>query len=100
MQQQQTAADMPLVSVVIPCFNAGRFIADTVGSVLTQSYSNLELIAADDCSTDDIVAIVEDLARADARVRWPRRESKAGAPAKPRNLAVAAARGEWVAFLD
>lgn len=88
------------VSVIIPCFNAARFVGKTIDSVLAQTYSNFELIVVDDKSTDESAEIVESYARADSRARLIQMPSNAGAPAAPRNAGVAAARGEWVAFLD
>lgn len=88
------------VSVVIPCFNAARFVGRTIESVLAQTYSTFELIVVDDKSTDESVEIVESYARTDCRVRLIRLQKNAGAPAAPRNTGVVAARGDWVAFLD
>lgn len=88
------------VSVIIPCFNAARFVGKTIESVLAQTYSNLELIVVDDKSTDESAAIVESYGQVDARVRLIRMPINAGAPAAPRNAGVVAAQGEWVAFLD
>lgn len=88
------------VSVIIPCFNAARFIAHTIESVLAQTYASFELIVVDDKSTDGSVEIVESYARTDPRVRLIRMPKNAGAPAAPRNTGLAAAHGEWVAFLD
>lgn len=89
-----------LVSVIIPCFNAAAFIADTVNSVLAQTYLNFELIVVDDCSTDDSAEILRALAGTDPRVVLARMTKNTGAPAAPRNVGVRAARGGWVAFLD
>ncbi|MDR6854118.1 teichuronic acid biosynthesis glycosyltransferase TuaG [Variovorax guangxiensis] len=88
------------VSVIIPCFNAARFIAETIESVLAQTYSSFELMVIDDKSTDGSAELVESYARIDPRVRLIRMPKNAGAPAAPRNLGLVAARGEWVAFLD
>ncbi|MBT2300806.1 glycosyltransferase family 2 protein [Variovorax paradoxus] len=88
------------VSIIVPCFNAARFVGKTIESVLAQTCSSFELIVVDDRSTDESVEIVEAYARGDSRVRLIRMPKNAGAPAAPRNAGVAAARGEWVAFLD
>ena len=52
----------PLVSVVMPAYNASRFLRQAVDSVLAQTYANLELIIVDDCSTDDSLQIMQDYA--------------------------------------
>jgi teichuronic acid biosynthesis glycosyltransferase TuaG len=88
------------VSVIIPCFNAARFIAETIDSVMAQTYSSFELMVVDDKSTDGSAELVESYTRTDPRVRLIRMPKNAGAPAAPRNFGVIAARGEWVAFLD
>lgn len=88
------------VSIIVPCFNAARFIGKTIESVLAQTYSSFELIVVDDRSIDRSVEIAEAYARADPRVRLIKMPKNAGAPAVPRNAGISAARGGWVAFLD
>jgi glycosyltransferase involved in cell wall biosynthesis len=88
----------PLVSVVVPAFQAERFVADAVGSVLAQSWPRLEVIVVDDGSTDRTAAIVDRLAVEDPRVR-PLHQANAGLPGA-RNAGLAVARGSYVAFLD
>jgi teichuronic acid biosynthesis glycosyltransferase TuaG len=90
----------PTVSVVMPAYNAAAYIGAAIRSVLAQSHKDWELIVVDDCSTDDSASIVADFARDDDRIRLIRLERNRGAPAGPRNLAIQAARGEWIAFLD
>lgn len=88
----------PLVSVIIPAFNAERFLADAVGSVLRQTWTRVEVIIVDDGSTDRTAEVAERLAAADERVRIVRKEN--GGPSSARNSGVAIARGEFVCFLD
>jgi teichuronic acid biosynthesis glycosyltransferase TuaG len=88
-----------LVSIVTPAYNAERYLADTIESVLAQTYSLWELHVVDDCSRDRTRSVVEAYAARDARVRMIRLSSNSG-PAMARQAAVEAARGRYVAFLD
>lgn len=83
------------VSVVIPSYNAGRFVGEAVESVLRQTLVPLEVIVVDDGSTDDTAAILGAFA---GRINYVR-QSNSGVSAA-RNRGVAAATQEWVAFLD
>lgn len=86
-----------LVSIVMPSWNTGRFIAESIQSVLNQTYTNWELLIVDDCSTDntdDVVASFQD-----ERIRYFHNAKNSGA-ALTRNRAMQEARGEWIAFLD
>jgi succinoglycan biosynthesis protein ExoO len=87
----------PLISVVIPCYNASRFLRTAIESVLDQSLENVEIIVVDDASTDDSVAVVTSVP--DSRIRLLRNETNLGA-ARSRNRALDAAEGEWIALLD
>ncbi|WP_127792773.1 glycosyltransferase family A protein [Agromyces sp. LHK192] len=87
---------MTYVSVILPTYNRARLIERAIGSVLSQTHRELELIVVDDGSTDDTAALVEQVG--DERVSFIRQEN-AGAPSA-RNRGVAAARGAWVAFQD
>jgi glycosyltransferase involved in cell wall biosynthesis len=66
------ATAAPLVSVVIPVYNGGPFIANAIRSVLAQTYPHFDLTIADNCSTDNTADIAEDFARRDPRVRLHR----------------------------
>lgn len=59
----------PLVSVLIPCYNAEKYIKESILSILNQTYTNLEIIAINDCSTDSTLEKLEDLAKADNRIK-------------------------------
>ena len=87
--------DLPRVNVVIPCFNAERYIAATLRSVLAQRGVELEAIVVDDGSTDGSVAVVE---REFPQVKVVRRPNAGVAAA--RNAGIAAAGAEWIAFCD
>lgn len=50
---------LPLVSIIMPSYNTGRFIAESIRSVMAQTYSDWELIIVDDCSTDDTMNVVQ-----------------------------------------
>ena len=86
-----------LVSIIMPSYNTGRFIGDSIQSVINQTYSNWELLIVDDCSTDSTEEVVRSFR--DDRIRYFRNEENAGA-ALSRNRALRQARGEWIAFLD
>jgi len=88
----------PLTSVVIPAYNAELFIERTLRSVLRQTHSNLEVIVVDDGSTDKTRVIAEAAATTDDRVRIISVPN--GGVAKARNIGIAEANGEFVAFLD
>lgn len=83
------------VAVVIPAWNAGRWIAATLDSVLAQSYRPLDIVVVDDGSTDDTAAVV---ARYAPTVRCLRQRNQGQAAA--RNHGVSASHGEFIAFLD
>lgn len=86
-----------LVSVVIPSYNHGRFIARALRCLLEQSYSHWEAIVVDNHSTDDTSSVLEQFA--DPRIRVEKIDNQ-GVIAASRNRGIRAARGEWVAFLD
>ncbi len=88
----------PIVSVVVPAYNAAAFIGEALVSVLRQTLGSLEVLVIDDGSEDETRAIVERLAREDARVRLVHQEN-AGVGAA-RNTGIRLARGVYIAPLD
>ena len=88
-----------LISIIMPTFKCGRFIRDSINSVLAQTIKNWELIVVDDCSGDDTVSIVQDLIKADSRIQLYTNSLNSGA-AVSRNNALRHAKGRWIAFLD
>lgn len=87
-----------LVSIIMPSYNTASFIAESIQSVLDQSYKDWELIIVDDCSPDDTDEVVKPYL-SDARIKYLKNEKNSGA-AVSRNRALRAAKGNWIAFLD
>lgn len=85
----------PTVSVIIPTFNTGRYVAQAIASALASCNVTIEVIVVDDQSTDDTWQVLEGFGDAIRKVR----QSKGG-PYKARNLGARLACGEWLAFLD
>lgn len=88
-----------LVSVVIPTYNRAELVERAVHSVLSQTYSDLEVIIVDDASSDNTQDRVKNLQQADRRIRYIRHDSNRGSQAA-RNTGVQAVKGEYIAFLD
>jgi glycosyltransferase involved in cell wall biosynthesis len=87
----------PLVTVVIPAYNAERYLRETIDSVLGQSWQNLECIVVDDGSTDSTPDIVASFR--DDRLNYHRKQNE-GTVSAARNKGVELASGEFIAFLD
>lgn len=90
---------MPLVSVVMPIYNVERFLKQAVDSVISQTYTNIELIAVDDCSTDRSKQIMQEYAKRDSRIHFIENEKNLGV-AMTRNRGIQAAKGSHIALLD
>lgn len=88
-----------LVSVVIPAYNAEKYIAIALKSVCLQTYANLEILVVNDASADQTVDVVRRFMQADKRIRLINLEQNGGV-AHARNVGVQAAGGRYVAFLD
>ncbi len=89
----------PLVSVVMPAYNAEKFIEETVKSVQAQTVSDFELIIIDDCSTDKTFDVITRLAFKDNRIKVVKGEKNMGV-AHVRNKGLSLAKGKYVALLD
>lgn len=90
--------DQPLVSVIIPAYNAERFVAHTLDSVLAQSYRNIEVIVIDDGSEDRTAQLVKEYIEKTSRIRLLQQKNLGVAAA--RNLGIWEAKGEFIAPLD
>lgn len=93
------AYDTPLVSVVIPVYNASQFIEETIQSVLKQTYQHFEIILVDDVSTDASVSIIRKMMVTDKRISLLENDVNTGV-AIARNRGVAASTGRFICFLD
>jgi glycosyltransferase involved in cell wall biosynthesis len=89
---------MPLVSIIIPVYNAEKFLASCIDSVLAQSVKDFELLLINDGSKDSSPAICRDFAQRDSRVRLFDKPN--GGVSSARNMGLDEARGEWVMFVD
>lgn len=85
----------PLVSILIPCYNAERWVAQAIESALAQTWPEKEVIVVDDGSTDGSLDVIK---RFDGRIRWETGPNRGGNIARNRLLELA--RGEWVQYVD
>ncbi len=88
-----------LVSIIMPCFNSGQYIADAITSVIQQTYEAWELIIIDDHSSDNSLDIIESFLETDQRISLIRSEKNQGGAAA-RNHGINVAQGKYIAFLD
>jgi len=88
-----------IVSIITPCYNSAPFIAETIESVLAQTYTNWEMLIVDDYSTDGSYEITLQYAEKDQRIKVYRMTQNSGA-AVCRNKAIELSQGEYLAFLD
>ncbi len=88
-----------LVSIITPTYNSEKFIAETIRSVQSQSYSYWEMIIVDDCSSDQTESIVRNYMNDDSRISFHQLQKNSGAGVA-RNQAVDLAKGRFIAFLD
>lgn len=88
-----------LVSIIMPSYNCGKYVEETIRSVQAQTYKNWEIIFVDDCSTDDSMQRVMSLQAKDSRIKIYQNPKNSGA-AVSRNTALRHANGRWIAFLD
>ena len=89
----------PLVSVIIPCYNASKYVEQAVRSVMEQTYQNLEIICCDDCSTDNTLEILEKLALEDSRITVVKNDSNLKI-VKTLNKLIGLATGKYIARMD
>jgi glycosyltransferase involved in cell wall biosynthesis len=83
----------------MPTFNASKYLADSIESILSQTYTNLELLITDDCSTDDTRNILKEFSERDKRVKVKYLKENSG-PGVARNRSIERAKGRYIAFCD
>ena len=88
----------PLVSIVVPCYNYGHFLGQTLRNVQAQDYANWECIIVDDGSTDDTRSVAKGLAETDNRFHYVYQDNKGLSAA--RNTGIDQSRGMYLQFLD
>jgi teichuronic acid biosynthesis glycosyltransferase TuaG len=88
-----------LISIVTPTHNCSAFISDAIHSVLIQSFSDWEMIVVDDCSSDSSALLIQSFSEQDSRIKLIQLAVNSGA-AFARNIAIEAAQGRYIAFLD
>ena len=88
-----------LVSVIMPIYNAEKYLATTLDSVFCQDYKDIEIVLVDDCSKDRSAQIISDLKKSHPEIVYYLQEKNMGAGAA-RNKALELAKGQYVAFLD
>ena len=87
-----------LVSVIIPMYNTGKYIEQCIGSILTQTHADIEILIVDDGSTDEGLEIVKRYQEKDARVSYFCQKNQG--PGTARNLAIAHSEGKYLLFVD
>lgn len=88
----------PLITIIIPCYNVEQYLPKCIDSILTQSYTNLEIILVDDGSPDNCGAICDNYAKRDSRIRVIHKTN--GGLSDARNTAIDTSRGDYITFID
>lgn len=88
-----------LVSIIIPVYNASRFLEETINSIQKQTYSNWEAIFIDDCSSDNSYNLIKKYQKEDKRIKLIKNKTNSGA-AVSRNNGIDHAEGDYLCFLD
>lgn len=89
-----------LVSVIVPVYNAGRYLGEAIESVLNQTYTNFELLLINDRSTDNSKEICEKYAQKDNRIKLFDNNTDLHGPGPTRNIGLDNATGEFIYFMD
>lgn len=90
---------VPLVSIVMPCYNAGKYLREAIDSIINQSYKNLEILLIDDGSIDNTLDLLKEYSHSDKRIRVIRNEKNLGL-IRTLNKGIMESRGEYIARMD
>ncbi len=90
----------PKVSIIIPVYNAEKYIKDALDSALSQTYKNTEIICVNDCSTDDTGKIIKSYIKKNPKISYVKMKKNTGNPIVPRNTGIEKATGEYILPLD
>lgn len=99
MKKREVQSEKSFFSIIMPIYNAEKFLQKAVHSILAQTFSNFELLLIDDCSTDSSKMICNQIAETDSRVKLLGTSVNSGAAAA-RNLGIKAAKGRYLGFVD
>lgn len=97
--KKRASSTPDLISIVVPVYNAEKFLQDTIKTVEEQTYPNWELLFVDDCSKDNSVAIIKEARKKDKRIKLFQNKENSGA-ALTRNKGIEEAKGSFLCFLD
>ena len=89
----------PIVTIIMPAYNAEKFIFSAIQSVVDQTFDKWELLVINDCSSDKTVEIIEKFMHRDDRIKLLNNPKNLGV-SETRNRGIKKALGEWIAFLD
>lgn len=89
----------PLVSIIIPTYNVEKYIEEGIDSLLNQTYTNLEILIIDDCSTDNTVQIIKSKYSKNQKIKLYEKSQNLG-PANSRNIGIKQSKGKYIALLD
>ena len=95
----KTKPNNPLVSVIIPAYNAEKYVAEAINSILSQTYKNIEVVIIDDASTDGTLKIIQKYQLKDERIRLYSNEKNMGIGAN-RARGIKLAKGEYICWQD
>ena len=95
---EQNTTSQPLISILVPVYNAGKYLPKTLVSIKNQTYPNLEIICIDDGSNDNSLTVLQDFSRQDSRFKIISRANKG--VAYTRNQLLQEAKGAYIAFVD
>jgi len=95
---REDSAPIPMISVIVPVYNAGEYFGQSIASFLDQGLDDFEIIIIDDHSTDNTAEVVQSF-HSD-KIKYVYMECRHGGPSKPRNIGIKTSRGKYIAFCD